>query len=156
MPLPTPALEVPPPEVGLPPGLLRVLRLGLLVLGLGTVAASLWGPRILLQPFCHQIPSRCPWWGGAPLGLCFRCSGLLLGAILGTLTSFRAPPLEHPRARAWLALALLPLVLDVGAQFLELYASNITRGITGLWTGTVASLALLGAAARPVEGPNPC
>jgi uncharacterized membrane protein len=98
-------------------------------------AGSLW---------CHQLPGRSPHLSGMQMPLCWRCSGILMGAValLVWLIATRKPP----RLTTSLILSL-PLALDV------LYAilsggegDNARRFITGtLWGifGTSAALRLL-------------
>ena len=110
---------------------------------LAMLAGSLW---------CHQRPERSPHLFGVQLPLCWRCSGIFLGALAlfcWLLARKRVPPLL-----ACLLLSL-PLPLDV------LYAilthgdgDNARRFITGLLWGFCATgaalqlLRLLGARRR--------
>ncbi|MCA1566720.1 MAG: DUF2085 domain-containing protein [Acidobacteria bacterium] len=82
--------------------------------------------------WCHQLPARSPHLWGAQLPLCWRCTGILVGAfaLLGWLVwRRRVPPL-----RLSLALALL-LPLDVlHAVLTGGQGDNARRLLTGvLW-----------------------
>lgn len=94
--------------------------------------------------WCHQLPERTPHLFGVQMPLCWRCSGIFLGALAllcWLLAKKRLPPLAP-----CILLALL-LPLDV------LYAvvthgdgDNARRFVTGLlwgFCGTSASLQLL-------------
>jgi uncharacterized membrane protein len=131
-------------------------RVSFLLAGLATLGLALAGPHLLLRPFCHQMPSRTPQLGGAPIGLCFRCLGLLLGGLLGTLASFAFPTLERHLGRRLLLAGVLPLLLDVGLQTLGLYQSNLIRLLTGLAAGGLAARALLSSAQGPPPEGTPC
>ena len=116
----------------------------------GRLAAGL--DAVLLKPFCHQLPGRSLHLFGAQVGLCWRCLALLVGGLAGTLAA--GLPGRWPRRKAQLVAvaALAPMFMDVGAQTLHMYSSNLTRVATGLVTGLGVSLALLSAVAPPPEG----
>ena len=89
--------------------------------------------------FCHQLPERSPHLWGAQLPLCWRCTGIALGAcaLLAWLVARRRLP---PLALSLLAALALPLdvlysALDGGA--------NPRRLLTGLLWGFFASAAAL-------------
>lgn len=117
---------------------------------LARVASTL--DALLLLPFCHQLPGRSLHLFGAQAGLCWRCLALLIGGLAGTLAGGLPGPWDRPRARLVALAALAPLGLDVAAQTMNLYCSNLTRGATGLLSGLGVSLALLSAVAPPPEG----
>ncbi|HEX8456296.1 MAG TPA: DUF2085 domain-containing protein [Pyrinomonadaceae bacterium] len=83
--------------------------------------------------WCHQLPARSPHLWGAQLPLCWRCTGILAGALLllGWLLWRRR---GVPRARLSFALALL-LPLDVlYAVLTHTEGHNARRLLTGvLW-----------------------
>ena len=92
--------------------------------------------------FCHQLPERSPHLWGAQMPLCWRCTGIALGAcalLAWLLARRRLPPLA-------LALALsLALPLDVLYSALA-SGANPRRLLTGLVWGfffSAASLDLL-------------
>ncbi len=89
---------------------------------------------------CHQNADRSFSLFGAPMAVCARCTGLYLGALLGTIL---LPLLRGVRApvpsRAWLAAAALPCALDVGLDWSGIVINTFaTRGATGLLLGAVA------------------
>jgi uncharacterized membrane protein len=99
------------------------------------LTASVW---------CHQMPERSPHLWGVQLPLCWRCTGILCGAIaLGVwlITQKKLPPLKIS-----LTLALL-MPLDVLTAIVGLrQGDNTLRFLTGiLWGvfGTTAALYLL-------------
>ena len=98
--------------------------------------------------WCHQLPLRSPHLWGVQFPLCWRCSGILLGAALlfiWLLVRKRLPPLPLS-----LALALL-LPLDVlHATITQGEGNNTRRLLTGiLWGifGTNSALHLIKRAA---------
>jgi uncharacterized membrane protein len=94
--------------------------------------------------WCHQLPARSPHAFGVQMPLCWRCSGILIGALAllcWLLATKRLPPLA-------LCLALaLALPLDVlHAILTHGDGDNARRFVTGLLWGfcaTGASLYLL-------------
>jgi uncharacterized membrane protein len=93
---------------------------------------------VLMEGFhlvCHQLPDRSFAVRGTPLALCHRCTGIVLGLVLGAL----AVPLLG-RSRTGLApyerLALGVALAMTGADWL--------LGLSGVWTNTVASRFLTG------------
>lgn len=91
--------------------------------------------------WCHQLPARSPHLWGAQLPLCWRCSGILIGAALllvWLLVRKRLPPLPLS-----VALALL-LPLDVlqavvsGGQ-----GDNARRLLTGMLWGVFGTTLFL-------------
>ncbi|MET0625221.1 MAG: DUF2085 domain-containing protein [Pyrinomonadaceae bacterium] len=108
--------------------------------------------------WCHQLPARSPHLFGAQLPLCWRCTGILLGALalfFRLLTKKRLPPL--------LPCALLALLLPLDVLYNVVNGGdgdNARRLVTGLLWGFCAtaaalrlvrfvSLRLAGAAGRP-------
>lgn len=118
------------------------------------LAAELAGllDRVLIQPFCHQLPGRSLHLYGAKVGLCWRCLALLVGGLAGTLAGGLPGRWPRSKARVLALAALTPLLMDVGAQTLHMYSSNSTRVATGLLSGLGVSLALFSAVAPPPEG----
>src|ERR687883_677826 len=99
---------------------------------LAMLAGSLW---------CHQRPERSPHLFGVQLPLCWRCSGIFLGALAlfcWLLARKRVPPLL-----ACLLLSL-PLPLDVlHAVLTRGDGDNARRLVTGLLWGFCATGAAL-------------
>lgn len=81
---------------------------------------------------CHQMPERSFFYKGYQFPICARCTGILLGEILGLITGI----IVH-KYTLWLLLLMLPLVLDGCVQLLfDKYESNNTRRLfTGLCFG---------------------
>lgn len=99
-----------------------------------------------LAPVCHQLASRSFLWLGYPLGLCARCTGLLLGFSVGVMWIYLRrrgrPKLPH---RAWLLGSGAFLGADSMAPWLGLYANtHMTRCLTGwLFGACVAPCAVI-------------
>ncbi len=94
--------------------------------------------------WCHQLPARSPHLWGVQLPLCWRCGGILVGAValfVWLITRKRLPPL------AWSVAPALLLPLDVlHAVVTGGDGDNARRFLTGvLWGifGTGAALHLL-------------
>ena len=94
--------------------------------------------------WCHQLPARSPHLFGVQLPLCWRCTGILLGALALTgwlLTKKRLPPL------LLCLLLALPLPLDVLYNVVtHSDGDNARRLLTGLLWGfffTSAALQLI-------------
>jgi len=94
--------------------------------------------------WCHQLPVRSPHLSGMQMPLCWRCSGILIGAV--GLLAWLIATRELPRLTTSLMLSL-PLALDVlYVIFSGGEGNNARRFITGmLWGvfGTSAALHLL-------------
>ncbi|MBU6997442.1 MAG: DUF2085 domain-containing protein [Theionarchaea archaeon] len=90
---------------------------------------------LFFSPVCHQLPQRSFHIAGHQLPVCARCTGIYLGALIGSsVASGTSPP------RWVLMAAVFPLVLDGGTQLLFRESNNILRLATGLAAGFVASL----------------
>lgn len=98
--------------------------------------------------WCHQMPARSPHVFGAQLPLCWRCTGIALGAL--ALFAWVVSRRRLPTLGVSLLLAL-PLPLDVlHALATGGGGDNARRVLTGLLWGcfaTAAALRLLTAAA---------
>ena len=95
-------------------------------------AGSLW---------CHQIPARSPHLWGAQLPLCWRCSGVLIGAVallVWLLTKKRLPSLTLSLIIALLMpLDVLHAIISGGD------GDNARRLVTGILWGVFGTSALL-------------
>ena len=90
---------------------------------------------------CHQMPERSPHLFGAQLPLCWRCAGIVCGALAFVVWLFRTRRLPA----VWLSVALaLVMPLDVlQALLTHGEGDNARRLLTGaLWGFFAASLAL--------------
>lgn len=109
---------------------------------LGAVADDLYRALMWAGHFvCHQNLARSPHLFGAQMPLCWRCTGIALGALAFLLWLCAKKRLPAP----WLSLALaLPLPLDVlYAVLTHTDGDNARRLATGfLWGFFAASLAL--------------
>ena len=79
---------------------------------------------------CHQMPERSFFIRGYQFPLCARCTGIYLGHILAFLINpFIVLPL-------WLALLMLPMIVDGAIQYFTSYRSNqFKRFTSGLLFG---------------------
>jgi uncharacterized membrane protein len=108
--------------------------------------------------WCHQMPERSPHLIGIQMPLCWRCTGIAIGAML--LLCWAIKRKQLPRLAVSIALACV-LPLDVlGAMFGLWRGENTVRFITGLLWGffaTSAFLRLLAViSARIFTGRNRC
>jgi len=86
----------------------------------------------LYSHFCHQIPERSFVIGGAPLGLCSRCTGFYGGLFLGSLTVATSGGGRSFGLRR-LALFVAPALIDFWFDLSSLvWGSNVLRCISGL------------------------
>ena len=79
---------------------------------------------------CHQMPERSFFYKGYQFPVCARCTGLIIGYLLGVLIYFL-------KVLNWkIAIILcIPLVLDGGSQYLNWRISNqVLRLITVSYT----------------------
>jgi uncharacterized membrane protein len=86
---------------------------------------------------CHKIPARSFFYKGKQFPICSRCTGILIGYIIGiillVLTIFWPFFLLKPLI---VLILLIPLVLDGMIQYFTKYESNnIKRLITGILAG---------------------
>lgn len=80
---------------------------------------------------CHQMPERSFFYKGYQFPLCARCTGLVIGYLMGILIYFL-------KIINWEITILLciPLVIDGGSQYLKWRMSNQRlRLITGILCG---------------------
>ncbi len=81
---------------------------------------------------CHQMPSRSFFIVGYQFPLCYRCTGLLVGTTIFLVLIYR-----QRLPALWLdILLLLPMLIDVGLQYLGWWEStNGLRLVTGVVFG---------------------
>ena len=106
-------------------GALTLLATALLVSELASIFAiatdtpSLFrDARVIPGAFCHQLPSRCPWFGGMPTVLCFRCIGLYSGILAG-------PLLLWPRLRDHRNRVAVVSLIGFGPSLVELLVDRL-------------------------------
>lgn len=82
--------------------------------------------------FCHQLPERSFFFKGHQFPLCARCTGILIGYIIGIIYLFIVKDLH-----IFIELLLMvPLLIDGTVQYLGYFKStNIRRLITGILAG---------------------
>lgn len=136
-----------------------IIYTALLIVSVGwmalIVAAPLWSEThgvlalILYRSFsavCHQIPERSFHLHGFPLAVCSRCTGIYAGFIVGVLIAPLARELRETEMpnRRWLIWAVLPMLVDFGADFVGLFNNTfISRAATGALLGIVAAFYIL-------------
>lgn len=80
---------------------------------------AMWG--------CHQKPERSFFYKGYQFPVCARCTGILLGQLIGMFT------LGMDISLGILILMLIPVAFDGGIQLVTSYSSNnLKRIITGV------------------------
>lgn len=130
-------------------------------LGLGLLAASPswlsagagYGVREAFSLVCHQLADRSPHIHGAQWALCFRCTGLLGGLVLGLASGpWVAPAFQHLSEKITPARLLLlmglPTLLDWALGVSGLVANTplsrlSTGALLGLGAGWLLTNALL-------------
>lgn len=81
---------------------------------------------------CHQKPERSFFLHGKQFPLCARCTGLLIGYIIGILLAV----LTHCNGYTYFMLLMIPMILDGSVQyFYKIESNNIRRLITGISGG---------------------
>lgn len=99
-----------------------------------------------LSGICHQIPERSFHLWGFPLAVCSRCTGIYFGFLLGLMLYpfFRSLNDQTTPSRVWLAIAALPMLIDVGGNFVGLFNNTFfSRTATGILVGGVAAFFVL-------------
>lgn len=93
----------------------------------------------LFRSTCHQLPSRSFFVFGCKMPVCARCFGIYAGSLAATLLYpfIYSPDNRRMPPKIFLLLALIPIGLDGGLQFITSYESNnILRLLTGLLCGS--------------------
>ena len=81
---------------------------------------------------CHQRPDRSFFIKGKQLPLCARCTGILIGYILGIIIAI----ITSCRNNIYFLLLLIPMIIDGGIQqFLGINSNNWRRLFTGIMGG---------------------
>lgn len=80
---------------------------------------------------CHQLPERSFFFRGYQFPVCARCTGLILGYMIGLLLF---PWFNIPIHRVWVV--CVPLILDGVTQYIKWRKSNqFLRLVTGILCG---------------------
>jgi uncharacterized membrane protein len=89
--------------------------------------------------FCHRIPERSFFFKGYQFPICARCTGILIGYLIGTIYLLFC---NNPRYILE-ALLMVPLLIDGIGQYRGYFVStNIRRLITGILAG-ISTICLL-------------
>ena len=90
---------------------------------------------------CHQMPERSFFIFGEPLGLCHRCIGIFIGALLAYPSAgLRNRFPRFMRSLAFVIAALIPLAVDGTMQFFGMHESNYLARFS---TGFIAAFAVM-------------
>ena len=84
-----------------------------------------------LGAICHQLPTRCIWILGRPMGICSRDMGIYLGIFILSLVVLKQKRIPDKK----LALLILPLMLDVSAKLVGWHSNRPIAFLTGLGGG---------------------
>lgn len=94
-------------------------------------------------PVCHQMLDRTPHFGGLPIAICDRCTGIYLGVFLGVITVSGGEVLWRrvgTYSRYLLLGSLGPLAIDWMGPILGLWGNGpSSRFVTGLVFGVIAA-----------------
>ncbi len=121
-------------------GMLLAPLLGAVAPGLSAFLYSLY------SPVCHQMDARSFHLFGEKLGVCSRCFTIYWGFLLSLAVYPVVRQLNSTALpkRRWIALAILPMLVDVCLSLFGLHESTlVTRGITGLLFGLIMPFYLL-------------
>ena len=92
---------------------------------------------------CHRLPARSFFFRGRQFPICARCTGILLGYIIGLIYAFFFGAIPLTIA----LLFMLPLIVDGGLQIKGYWQStNGRRFITGILGGVSTDFILYGIA----------
>jgi uncharacterized membrane protein len=86
--------------------------------------------------FCHQLPERSPFIGDAQFPLCFRCTALLIGALLAAIYLFTRRPLPSIKTSVCMSMPMIVELCAVAVGTTE--SSNALRTATALPFGFFA------------------
>ena len=82
--------------------------------------------------FCHRIPERSFFFRGSQFPVCARCTGILIGYIIGIIYIIFCNKLSY----IFELLLMVPLLIDGIGQYRGYFVStNIRRLITGILAG---------------------
>jgi uncharacterized membrane protein len=81
---------------------------------------------------CHQRPERSFFFKGKQFPLCARCTGILIGYLLGIALSIVTGCSHY----LWFLTLLLPMIIDGGIQQIKgIESNNLRRFCTGVMGG---------------------
>lgn len=81
---------------------------------------------------CHQMPERSFFVCGKQLPLCARCSGILIGYIIGIVIAV----ITKCEFCLYMPVLILPLAIDGGLQYIKrIESNNVRRFFTGIMGG---------------------
>jgi uncharacterized membrane protein len=98
------------------------------------------------SPICHEIDGRSFHIFGEKLGVCARCSSIYFSFLFSLLVYPYLNQIASPSLpkKHWVALAILPMVIDVCLTFTGIHSSTIlTRAVTGALFGFILPFYLL-------------
>lgn len=91
--------------------------------------------------YCHRLPERSFSYRGKPFPICARCTGILLGYLIGIIYAF----IFGKIALHLCILLIIPLVIDGGGQLVSKWKStNYRRFFTGILAGVGTDFLLFG------------
>jgi len=123
-----------------------------------TVAALVWVATIVAAPIllshgatlpvllvyqagsfiCHQLPDRSFHLAGVQMPVCARCTGLYVSGAIGACLALIGLQPTVGDVRRWFAIAALPTLLSVGAEWGGLvHPSGIARALLGFPLGAL-------------------
>jgi uncharacterized membrane protein len=114
---------------------------------------------------CHQDPERSFTFGGIPIPVCARCTGLYAGAVLGALAALHAVGRRRRPAMGFASvrLALIACALPTALLWLAEWLIGVRVGNLARWTGAlplgaavswVIGLAIAGTLPTDTHGPS--
>lgn len=87
---------------------------------------------------CHKLPERSFFYKGKQFPICARCTGILVGYFIGIIII-----ITYNREIVLGLLLMLPLAIDGGGQYINLWISNNRRRfITGILAGISTDIIL--------------
>jgi uncharacterized membrane protein len=93
---------------------------------------------------CHQFDTRSLHLFGHKFAVCARCTAIYVGFLAGGVLSPLATRSIRDKSLSLMALAVVPMIADVGCDLVNIHASTITtRLITGGIFGVGAALFLV-------------
>jgi uncharacterized membrane protein len=105
---------------------------------------------------CHQLPDRSFHFAGVQMPVCARCTGLYVSGAIGACAGSIGLPVGARSVRWWLAIAALPTLFSVAAEWAGLvHPSGLSRAVLGLPLGGFAGWWFVQALRTQATGPQP-